>query len=251
MSVLVGSAADIAGLSVSGEQYAAYVAKVRALSPIAYWILGEHEGTIAYCQIAPTQNGTYTGVTLGNAGIGDGQVCPSYDGANSYTRIYSAALAAAFNGAAGTAMVWARVTNVGVWTDGSERRTMTIRVNNSNRIIIGKSNANNVLRWAYQAGGTLELVDVAGHSETDWFNMTLTWDVAAGVNGEVKAFFNGAQTGATQTALGVWAGPLDVSTTVVGAATTTPTGVWDGWLSHCALWDSALTPAQVASLASV
>lgn len=70
MSVLVGSGADLFGVSVDGTQEAEYVAKVLALNPTAYWILGEHEGSVAYCRINPNQNGTHANVALGNAGVG-------------------------------------------------------------------------------------------------------------------------------------------------------------------------------------
>jgi len=41
-------------------------------APIAYWILGEAAGAAAACQINAAQDGAYTAVTLGQAGIGDG-----------------------------------------------------------------------------------------------------------------------------------------------------------------------------------
>ncbi|NIV36430.1 MAG: hypothetical protein GWN58_45440 [Anaerolineae bacterium] len=248
MSVLVGSAADVAGLFVEGSQEAEYVAKVLALSPIAYWILGEHLDSTAICQINRNQNGTYTATTLGNAGIGDGQVCPSFDGAASYVDVYSATLDAAFDGAEGTLSIWGKVSDVGVWTDGAGRRLVRLWVDSNNYIQIIRSTVDNRLFYDYKAGGTAKGVAVNGLSETGWMHLAETWSATAD---EMKAFYNGAQTGATQSGLGAWAGSLDNTMTIIGAESTVPAGLWKGYGAHVALWASVLTPAQIASLASV
>ena len=43
-------------------------------------------------------DGAYTGVTLGQDGIGDGNTCPLFDGANDFLDFYSAGFSSAFNG---------------------------------------------------------------------------------------------------------------------------------------------------------
>lgn len=248
MSVLIGSAVDYAGVFVDGSQEAAYVAKVLATNPIAYWILGEHEGAVARCQIDPNQNGTHVAVALGNAGIGDGQVCPSYDGAAGYTNIHSAALVAAFDGAEGTALIWVKVSGAGVWTDGVQRFLFTLRADGNNMVYISRGAANGRLAYVYIAGGTTELVNLNGLAETGWMCIAITWSAG---DDEVIAYYNGAQTGAAQTGLGAWAGSLAATTTVIGAFNTTPTNVMGGLEAHCMLWDSALVPATIANLATV
>jgi hypothetical protein len=249
MSVLIGSAADSTGVFVDGAQEAAYVAKVLALSPIAYWVLGEHEGATAFCQVNPAQNGTHTAVTLGNAGIGDGQVCPYYDGA-AYTDVYSATLRAALNGNAGTVAIWVRVSAAGDWTDGSRREAVRmIDTDDSNEYFwLAKDSTNNQWWFRYTAAGTIEDVRVASGAPTAFTHLALTWDINAGADGEVKAYAAGAQTGATRTNLGVWAGLID--TALIGAATTAPLVPWKGYLAHCALFNSALAVGSIASLAS-
>lgn len=247
MSVYVGSAADIAGIAVDGSQEAEYVAKVRALNPIAYWILGEHApDTTAVCQSDRNQNGTHVGVTLGNVGIGDGQVCPSYDGTNDYTDVDTAALVSAFDGDEGTALIWGKMSAGGIWTDGSNRYALSLIVDGNNYIFLRKNVANNTLGWYYTAGGVAEAVTLGALVTTGWMSIALTWSSAAD---EVKAFYNGAQTGLTQAGLGVWAGSLVTAT--IGAYNTAPASAWSGYLAHCALWDSALAPATVLSLATV
>ena len=81
--------------------------------------------------------------------------------------------------------------------------------------------------------------------------LALTWSKSAGVSGEVRAYYSGSQTGATQVALGVWAGPLAAGVTVIGAFSTAPILLWSGFLAHCAIWRRALSATQVARLATV
>ncbi len=246
MSLLIGP--DSFGIAVDGSQEAAYVAKVLALNPIAYWVLGEHSPlTTAICQIDKNQNGTHSGVTLGNSGIGDGQVCPFYDPAGpGRTDLQTAAFVANFDGQVGTLSFWGKVSAAGVWTDGTQRLVFIVYVDGNNFLQVNRTPVNGDLEYVYTANGTTERVTLNGLSTTDWMHLAMTWDLGAGVNGEFKAFYNGAQAGATQTGLGTWAGAPVAVFVGVGALVNFP---WSGYAAHVALWDSALTPGQVASLA--
>lgn len=242
MSVLMGS--DRFGLFVDGSQEAAYVAKALALGPFAYFVLGEHEGSTAICQVDRNQNGAHTAVALGNAGIGDGQVCPFYNPSDpGYTNLQTATLAANFDGQTGTLSFWSKVSAAGVWTDGTTRVLLIVYVDGSNFIQINRTAVNGDLEYRYVANGTTELVTVNGLSTTNWMHHALTWDLGAD---EVKAFYGGSQTGATQSGLGTWAGAPTAVYVGVGALVNFP---WSGYAAHVALWDSALTPTQVATLA--
>jgi hypothetical protein len=246
MSVLIGSGADQFGIAVDGSQEAAYVTKVLALSPIAYWTLGEHLGNVAYCNVNAAQNGTHNNLqgALGNAGIGDGQVCPLYNPAGpGHTDLQTAALSASFNGQTGTLSLWSRVSGASVWTDGTTRIIFILFVDANNFIQINRTAVNGDLEYTYKANGTTELVTVNGLSTTSWMHHGLTWDLGAD---EMKAFYNGAQTGATQSGLGTWAGSPASVYVGVGALVNFP---WSGYGAHVALWDSALTPGQIATLA--
>ena len=234
------------------QQFVQYHQHVLETAPIAYWRLDEKQGTVAYEQVAQNgaQNGTHTGVTLYQPGIGDGTICPYYDGANDYTSIWSAALVAAFNGSEGTALAWARVANIGVWSDGANRMVMQVRVDANNRFFLLRRGAvNNQIFYVYNAGGVSESVALGGLTTLDWMQWGLTWSASAGANGEVRAYYNGAQTGATQVALGAWAGaPIAADTNIGCSDNTVPADLWHGWLAHGALWDRPLSPAEIYAL---
>lgn len=228
-----------------------YIDKVLGYGPIAYWPLNESSGTVAQCLVNPAQNGTYNSDVSGwppGTGIGDGNTAPFFDGANDFINIYSATLAAAFNGAAGTVACWAKVVNVGAWTDTVTRKTVTLRVDGSNFVYCPhKKNTNNTYLAQYNAAGTLEAVQTAGHTDVTWMHLAMTWDKAAE---QMKAFKSGSQEGATQVALGIWAGALSATQTVIGARNTAISDPWHGWIQHPGVWDTVLTQPQIADLAT-
>ena len=143
-------------------------------------------------------------------------------------------------------MVWARVANVGVWTDGATREGIYFR-GGDDRVYISRTNANNALRFLYRAGGVTLFRDVL-IPFLDWRPLAFSWSASAGVNGEVRAFVSGVQQGATLTGIGVWADALSPTRTLLGAQAIPPFAIWHGWLGHCAVWSRALSPTEVAEV---
>lgn len=222
-----------------------YLARVLSLSPIAYWPMWERTGTVAMDLSGNSRDGAYTGVTLGQAGIGDGRTCPSFDGSTSFCNAYSASLAGAFNGAEGTLMCWAKVSAAGVWTDGTADWIFSLIVNGNNFVDLFKTAGGNTLAWRYFAAAVQENIIIGGYSQTVFMAIALTWSKTAE---KVIAYVDGVEAGNSAT-LGVWAGVP--ATVVFGAVDIVPNSVWSGLIAHCALWDRALTPAEIASLALI
>lgn len=226
-----------------------YSDEVLGMGPIAYWPLWEAAGGVAECLVDSAQNGAYTGVTLGQDGIGDGKTCPLFDGANDVVNIYGAAFAAAFDGAEGSIILWLKVFDVGVWTDGTTRFSCQLMVDNGNRIFLFSRIGNNNLQQFYEAGGSASQTETSGgHTETTWIPIALTWSKAAN---EVRHYINGVQYGPTGTSPNVWVGNLDPTTTAIGARGASGSNSWHGYLAHCAIWDRPITPSEVAQLAVV
>ena len=226
-----------------------YMQRVLATDPIAYWMMDEKQGAVSYDMVTARSNGArnaaYTGVTLGQPGIGDGRTSALYDGANDFDAIGTANLIAAFNPNEGSLMCWIRVFNAGVWTDGAFRTAAILQVNGNNRIILRRTAANNTFAFLYVAGAVASARDVGGLVTTGWLSALLTWSVAAD---EVIAYLNGGQQGAILNGLGVWVGALVAGTTCIGAANIAPANVWNGWLAHGAVWDYALPPAEARAM---
>jgi hypothetical protein len=225
-----------------------YYQKVLATQPanlIAYWPLWETAGAVANDISGNGRNGTYTGITLGQTGIGDGRTCSLFDGATSYVNLFSAGLAAGFNGAEGTAAIWGRVLNAGIWADGTTDFLFYLYgPNANNRIMFQKTGG--ILALSYIAGGVNRTRN-GSTTPTAFFHAAITWSAVAN---EVLHYWNGAVLGAAL-APGVWAGALTQA--LIGSNVGVPPAAfpWNGWAAHAALWDVALTPAEVATLATV
>ena len=234
------------------RQFVQYHQKVLSYDPIAYWPLDEKQGTVAYDwvsgRVAGAQNGAYTGVTLGQPGIGDGRTSPLFDGANDYVNVYSTTFRDAFNGAEGTLMAWAKVSGVGVWTDTVLRYISAIYIDASNYVLVRKATVANKLEWIYVAGGINETVSKTPISETGWMCLGLTWSKTAD---KMIVYYNGVQEGVTQTGLGTWAGNPAAAYTCIGSLNTTPLYTWNGYEAHVAVFGSALPPAAMLDLATV
>ena len=234
--------------SAAVQTYSEKVLATASANLLAYFICGEASGTVMQ-EEKNNYDGAYTGVTLGQTGIGDGNTCPLFDGANDYGNLYTAGLAGVFSGAEGTMAMWCKMNTAGVWSDATQRYLFVLRADADNRVDITKQTTTNQLRFRYTAGATEELVtDISLAGTANWFHLAMTWSKAAD---QVIAYINGAQVGATQTGLGTWAGALATTTTVIGAMNTTPSAPHYGYLAHVPIWNVALNSTQIASLATV
>ena len=231
------------------KSYTEKVLGIENANLIGYWPMNESSGAVAInAQGVTARNGAYTGVTLGQTGIGDGNTCPLFDGANDYNHIYTTSLRDAFSATAGTVAIWIKASGVGIWTDSTARGLIRLHATNQNQIYLFRTAVNNRITIRYEANNVDDSVDVDGITTTDWIPIAMTWNKTAD---QVIAYYNGSQTGATQTGLGVWAGSLASASTCIGALSTAPDGVWSGYLAHAAVWTKTLTAAQILALATV
>lgn len=212
---------------------------------LAYWPIYEAGGTVVADVSGNSRNGTYNGVTLGQPGV-NGTTSGLWNGTSSLADVYSASLAAAFNGGECTISLWLKVSAVGVWSDATSRRLLTFQVDANNRFLLQKTATANVLNWFYVAGATTKQISKTTTAPTGWVHIALTVSKSGDA---LKAYYNGAQEGATQTGLGTFAGSLPAGATVLGALSTTPGTSWSGYLAHVAVWNTPLSAAQIAELA--
>lgn len=249
---LAGPPIPVVVVSGSLASNMAYTNKIIALGPIAYWPQAEASGTIVTDESGNGRNGAYKAAgepLLGQTGIGDGRTAPLYDGVNDFANVFSASLQGAFNGAEGTIAIWFKVASAGVWTDATIRRLMYFQVDANNRARFEKSTTNNQIAAVYTAGGTAKSVLWNNAGPLTWQHLAITWSKSAD---QMKFYANGAQIGSTQTGLGTWAGNLASGNTVIGASDSSSGGTpWSGYLAHAAVWNTALSVAQIATLAVV
>ncbi len=237
------------GLMVAGDDEPTYADKVLGYGPIAYWPLWEAAGGVANCLVNPLQDGAYTGVTLGQPGIGDGNTSPYFDGAIDYANIYSVALNTAWNGDEYSIAVWCKVLNAAVWADPTVDEVIRIAADGNNYVAPQKMPGPNQFRMADVAGGAFLHQVVNPFSDTEWFHIVHTHSLSSN---EIKLYINAVQQGVTLAGLAAWAGALSVTTCCIGAQNTVPNQPWNGWIAHAAVWaGTILTQPQITDLATI
>lgn len=235
--------------SLMSVAYSRKILNLFGSSIVGHWPLDDPIGSTVARDISGNgYNGTPSNVTFGAAGMGDGHTAASFNGTNSRCNIYSAGLDGAFDGAEGTAMVWAKVSAAGVWTDAALRFLFIFYADFDNQIYIYRTTTDNELVAAYKAGGTEKSVVLNPISSVGWMHLSLTWSASGDA---LKVYYNGSQYGTTQTSLGVWAGTLNSNQTNIGAYNATPDYEWSGFLAYTILTNTAATPAQIAQAASI
>ena len=185
--------------------------------------------------------GANTGITMGQlAGYNLGYA-GLIDGINDYGNISSAEINSKFNPDTGTIVAFAKVANVGVWTDGAIRQVVRIQIDASNFIILRKTAANNTLSmWIRGAGGGTAITTTL--TSTSWFMIALTW---SGAN--AAGYINGVSVG-TSGDITDLVGNLGSTTTVIGAQNTVPAQVWSGNICYVGLAPYVMTPIEIADI---
>lgn len=225
-----------------------YYRRILALNPVAYWPLNEASGS-TMTDIRNGYNGTYTNVTLGQPGIGDGLTAASFNGSSSYAQITGAnltALAAAFNKDEFTVMAWLRVANAGVWSDGIQRRIVYFGFSTdeaNNHFYLRKNTTANQVRGG-RAGATHRAIDYTTAGPTGWFHLALRSSLAESA---VRLYYDGIEVGTPGTGLTAIAGSIAKA----HFAMTDAAFYWSGYLAHIALFNRPLATAEIARAATL
>ena len=217
---------------------AAYVAKVLGYGPIAYWPMNEAAGTTA-TELIAAQNATYSGVTLGQAGIGDGNTSVYLDGANDYINPPNLAI----DKDVGTVMLWYKSTHLTPLGSGYLYR---YRLDANNTFFLSIETADRLLFRRVGNGTSIDVRYTGLTGLTSWLCIVITWSVA----GNAQNITVNAVAGTPSAGLAGWSGG-DAIIHFIGAYNSTPNNVITGNLTHVAIWDKLLTTPQIADLYSV
>ena len=224
-----------------------YTNKIKALfgsSIIGYYRGAEASGTDALDESGFNYTGAYTGVTLGQPGIGDGLTCPLYDGANDFMQP-PAGFRTALNGQLGSVLFWIAATD---WTVTGDAFNFQVDASNFIRCQLN-AGVTDRIELSYNAGGTTKAVaEASGQTTTAFRHFALTWSLAAD---QMIAYRAGIQLGSTQTALGTFVGAFSATQTLIGARITTPTNIFNGRIEQFCVLNRVAMPDEVAAAAVI
>ncbi|MCD4686112.1 MAG: LamG domain-containing protein [Anaerolineae bacterium] len=232
-----------AAITIGDPILAPYSTRVTATQPddlIAYWPLWEASGGTAYDYSGNARDITANGVTWGQPGIGDDHTAAGFDGVNDDFSGIAAVLGSIFDGNAATILLWAKVSSV------LAGDSYLLRFRN----FVG--NGYSIRRWGSDGTvrsyvlGKFAISDAA--MPADWLCVAVTVDTTAD---EMKFYVNGVQNYSTQTGLSSWntGSSLGDNATRIGSAGSN--GNFPGAIAHVAVWNTVLSPAEIAALAEV
>ena len=166
------------------------------------------------------------------------------DGQESFIDMFSAGFDTFFDGALGTEIVRARVSNVDVWTDGTTNELIDIGADINNRVVMNITADGNQFAWVVISGGTSKAVVKNGVSSIDFITFGQTRSELAD---RFRAYFDGTQEGIDQTSLGTYTGALATDRARIGSG---GAGInkWNGDISDVIVANREASIAQMATL---
>jgi hypothetical protein len=239
----------LAAFDTNKQIYSDLVMATKRSKLLAYWPCWEVSGTnIENLEGDSNRDGTLSGATLDDGDFDNTEnPSPSFDNtvASDYINVYSAALNNNIDKDVMSWSFWAKVSAAGDWTDSQIRFITRIRTDGNNEFRVFKTATTNQLTVELTMGGNDSTVNIDTGGPTGWFHVAATWDRATD---EYKVFFNGIQSGSTQTGIGQWTGSLSSTDCAIGAASTVPNSGWNGNIAHVAAWNTVLTPEEILLL---
>lgn len=228
------------------QSYTEYMRGVQSANLVAYWPLSETSGTTAdNAEGTAARDATYNNAVPGGDTFDANTTAATFDSTADYINTYTASLSAAFPYTTGTFVTWVKFAS-GVFTDGVARYIgIWDGASTLNRITIYKSATNNTLTFAHRGTDPSyaeKIVNATFFTVSTWTMVAMTWDST------VKAYINGAQVGTTQTGAATMVGPLTTSVSTLGALTNSGSNSHNGSLAHAALWNVALTGAEIQAM---
>ncbi len=219
-----------------------YLPAVLTTNPIAAFMERETSGTTIIDASVNVNNGVYVGATLGQDAPPTGFTAVLYDGVNDFGNIYSAGLAGLVDFDEGCALVWFKVLNVGVWTDGTVRQALKVQRDANNNFLVTKRSQDNQVRLEIKAGANSEIFDITA-SPTGWNSYMISWSLSGDL---IEYYKNTTLVGTDSGLVAATGAGLNANNTGIGAANTVSTQEFTGFIGPVILWDTPATAAIIA-----
>ena len=185
-------------------------------------------GTVIAAKVNSARNGTLTGWDLQNAaGPVTGTLAPYSDGANDYGNLLTSGggvgLVDIFDGDVGIIFLFVKS------DENATKYLARFRVDASNLIVLANQTSGQMQFQRYAGGGTVLAAETYTYVGAGWYSVGMSWNTVAD---EVKTYINGGLKG-TYGSIGNFSGTID--TALIGAATTVPQFVLNGYLAYLAV----------------
>lgn len=231
------------------DQSSQYMDKVLHIQPsnlLGYWPLNETSGTVAHDYSGNGYNGAINDCLLGQAGIGDGQPSPYFNGISSYIDVSIPALLASFPWDSGTLMVWQLID---ADATGSLKRCVRVGTSNIDYALTFRSSVDSFQQVGYYTlnewGGYVAIVP----RYTGYFCTIMSWRYSTTTG---KTYFEAMMQNSTVFDMSLPSISdhtiLPATGMTIGMHTDFVTDPWKGYLAHVALWNIPLSTKHMSGL---
>ena len=217
---------------------------------LGYWTLGNTRGACVFSETDPLRvaSGSYTGVTVGATGIGDGRTATcallSVGGVNHVDLLTSATCKWASSPMDGTVSLWLKGDSASAWTTASNLWMFALRTEDGNQTIQFRKPSVEIAEIRssvnHLTSVTLQTFPTAN---TDWYHFALAW---SSVTRAASAYLNGVfNTGTPASTLGTsWT----ASSPSLRLYAIPNFNNFPGTYAHCAIWDVALAASHILGI---
>jgi hypothetical protein len=246
-------ASSVPALTVDISTYTSKLESIEPTSLLAHYIMNETGGSTCEDNLT-NYDGAYVGSpSFGHTGIGDGETCIYVDATAEYANLLSSGLYAAMDMDEFTIAGWVQGQLTNWWGSVNARDIFHLTAASPFRQV-------NMMKHATVDWFQFEIVhnDVDSYEwersapspvpgDTDWFHVAITVSLAADA---MKYYIDGSQFGATDPVSDSWyttGGPTGVTNFRIGAFS----NISEAYLAHWAFWNTPLSAADIADLATV
>jgi hypothetical protein len=228
-------------LLTASAQASTYSDIVLSLGPVAYWRLGETSGNTAV-DVTGAHSGAYqNSVTLGATGAigGDTNTAASFGGGNN-DRVQVSPFDV--NGSGITILAWINAESFG---NDSIVSKGTGAGNNATYWMLGINGDSRIRARVKINGNSRQLMtNISAMSPDTWYFVAMTYDGTT-----MRVYLDGVEVNSRS-----WSGTVSTNSSVAVGLGNQPSGAgnraFDGELDELAVFDKALTPAEIAALYS-
>jgi len=171
-----------------------------------------------------------------------------FDGVGSYCNIYSTDINDRWDDGTRFSLISRlKAKDAGTWTDGTLRYAIRFYVDANNTIDLTRDTVNSQLESNCVAGGVATSIVDNVSGSVDWFTYGATYSDNANQH---RSYIDGVESGGSPVAnAGAMTGDLSAINTVIGAGSTAPASVWEGWIGDTiTVYGFAATPAQMLTI---
>jgi hypothetical protein len=191
-----------------------------------------------------------TSVTQGGWRMADKVPCALFDGLND-TMDNESAIATDLPAPVSdcTVLIWWKVNDAGVWSDGTDRDIFWLFADVSNLLTASKNGVADTMKFRLEIGADNLETSSTSYADLLWHCLVVRWSVGGGTK-TAEMFMDGTSF-YSPTPTADWSGTEQIGRASIGSFRAGNADFWSGAIGPMAIWNKELTDAEVAVVSKI